>query len=104
MTVDGAILNRPQVGPAYDDQDGRKFDRSMKELYLREHYLPITNSGGLSVCYSEPELIDNINHYLAHPEENSAERMKLVQEICTFNDGKSATRVANAVRTFMNLN
>ncbi|MFN7926777.1 MAG: hypothetical protein U0Y68_02335 [Blastocatellia bacterium] len=52
MTIDGSIFDRPQIGPAYDDRPGEKYDRICFELYQREHYLPITNSGGIELVHS----------------------------------------------------
>ncbi len=48
--------------------------QAMKDLYLREHYLPITSSGGLEIAKSEQELIDLINNALSNPERLSKER------------------------------
>lgn len=101
MTVDGAIFDRPQIGPAYDDQPGRRYDRIIKELYLREHYLPITRSGGLSIAYSRAELIHAVRDAFTNPERLSEGRRKIVQEICTFDDGRCTERLCQAVNTFL---
>lgn len=66
MTVDGAVFDKPQIGPAYDLYN-KTFDRACKELYLREHYLPITNSGGLTVVNSKDEMIEAINSDILSP-------------------------------------
>lgn len=97
MTVDGAIFDRPQIGPAYDDRPGRTFDRIMRELYLREHYLPITNSGGLQIAYSTEQLIEQVNEAFVYPNRHREGRQKLVRAIATFADGNSTTRVVAAL-------
>lgn len=101
MSVDGAIFDRPQINPAYDDRPTRKYDRVIKELYLREHYLPITNSGGIEIVYSRDEMIEAIRKGLMNPTQKSAERKNLVREICTFADGKSAERAAHEINKFV---
>jgi len=101
MTVDGAIFDRPQIGLAYDDRPGSKYDRASKELYLREHYLPITNSGGLDIAYSYVEMINAIKSAMLTPQKLKLGREKMVLEICSFNDGKATERVNNSLYSFM---
>jgi|SRR5579872_1375135 len=101
MAVDGAIFDRPQVGPAYDDTPGQKWDRSSKELYQQEHYLPITNSGGLNIVYSRTELIRAVREGLENPERLASGRRRLLQEICTFDDGRATERTARSVHSFI---
>jgi len=102
LSVDGAIFDRPQIGPAYDED--KKFDRVARELYLREHYLPITNSGGLDIAFSRDELIKAVNNAFANPEERKQGRQKMVEEIATYTDGKSAQRVSSALQDFLKNN
>jgi hypothetical protein len=101
MAVDGAIFDRPQIGPAYDDTPGSRFDETSRDLYDHEHYLPITQSGGLEVVHSRDALTEAVRSGLAHPERLSEGRKRIVQEICTYADGKATERVAEAVRSFL---
>lgn len=101
MTVDGAILDRPQIGPAYDDRPGGRYDRVVKELYLREHYLPITKSGGLAIVNSREEMLEAIRVAFDDPIRDTAGRKRMVREICTFDDGKCTERVSEALRAFL---
>lgn len=101
LTVDGALFDRPQVGPAYDDTPGKRFDRIAKDLYLREHYLPITNSGGLDIAHCREELVEAVNAGLDHPGRLTEGRKKIVNEICTYGDGKCALRVARSLASFV---
>ena len=50
MAVDGAIFDRPQIGPAYDDSPGGKYHRSALECYRQEHYQPVVDSGGVDIA------------------------------------------------------
>ena len=98
LTVDGAVFDRPQIGPAYDPGISRKYDRVLKELYIREHYQPITNSDGLDVVRSRKELIHAVNEAFDHPEAKTAGRKKIVTEICTYADGASTHRVVSKIK------
>lgn len=101
MTLDGAFFDRPQIGPAYDDRPGKKYDRAMRELYLREHYLPIAQSGGLQIAYSYAQLCKFIIDAFQKPELYSQERKNMIRMICTYDDGKSTQRVANEIKEFL---
>jgi hypothetical protein len=99
MTIDGAIFDRPQIGPAYDESG--KFDEAARELYIREHYLPITRSAGLDIVYNRNELIQAVNTAIREPHLRMAGRQKIIKEICTFADGKCAERVNIALHNFL---
>lgn len=99
LSIDGAIFDRPQIAPAYDTD--KRLDRVVKELYLREHYLPITNSGGLDIVYNRDEFINAVNQAMLMPEKKQAERRKMVEEIVTFTDGQSTNRVNLALEEFL---
>jgi hypothetical protein len=101
MAVDGAVFDRPQIGPAYDDTPGRKHEQTSRELYIQEHYLPITRSGGLEIVHSREELIQAIRSAIKEPGRLAEGRKRLVREICTFDDGRATERVAQAVRSFI---
>lgn len=101
MALDGAVFDRPQICPAYDDRPGSPHDRTCRELYLREHYLPITNSGGVEIAYSRNELVAAINGALANPKAKTVARRHMVRDMCTFIDGKCTERVAAGVQEFL---
>jgi CDP-glycerol glycerophosphotransferase (TagB/SpsB family) len=101
MTLDGAIFDRPQIGPAYDDTPERTYDRTARELYLQEHYLPITHSGGLEIAYSRAELIHAVRSAMDDPGRLADGRKRLVREMCTYDDGRATERVAQAMRSFL---
>jgi hypothetical protein len=91
------------VGPAYDDSPSRKYDRAAFECYQQEHFLPIAQSGGISIARNRKDLILAVRAGFTNPEHMHEGRQRIVEEICTFNDGKCAQRVALAVREFMNV-
>ena len=73
----------------------------LKELYIREHYIPITNSGGLDLVYSRPDFIRAVNDGFEKPAERTEGRKKIVEEICTYNDGQSTLRVVKKLRQLL---
>ena len=101
MTVDGAIFDKPQIGPAFDDVGNKIFDKNIKSLYDRVHFRPITNSGGLTLAKNDQELVESINDALDRPIRLSKQRAKLVKEICYFNDGKSAERFIKKIKSII---
>lgn len=101
MTVDGAIFDRPQVGPAYDESPARKYHRSAIECYHQEHFLPIMESGGMSIVRRRSDLIEAVRAGFADPEKLHEGRENIVKEICTFSDGRCCERVASAVQSFV---
>ena len=99
MTVDGAVYDKPQIGPAFDDIGNKKFDYNNKAIYKRKHFQPITNSGGLTLATSKKELVESINDAFDRPDRLSKQRKKLIKEICYFNDGKSADRFIKKIKS-----
>lgn len=104
MAIDGAIFDRPQIAPAYDDSPNPIYAKTSRDLYTQEHYLPITHSGGLEIVYNRDEFIEAIREGLVNPGQMAEGRKKLVREICTFADGRASERVTHAVRAFLERN
>ncbi len=100
LCVDGAILDRPLVGPAYDDSPGGKYHRSAYECYQQEHFLPILESGGLAVARSREQLLDAVCDALVDPGRLRPGRSRIVSEICTYADGRCTQRVADELASF----
>lgn len=101
MSIDGAILDRPQVGPAYDASPGGKYHRSSLECYQQEHFLPLLGSGGIDVATTPGRLVEAVRLGLDEPEARRAERDRLVREACTHHDGFATERVASEVISFV---
>ena len=101
MSVDGAIFDRPQIGPAYDDSPTRKYHRAALECYQQEHFLPILESGGIDIARSRKELVGALRSAILDPADRKVGREVLVREICTYNDGQCTRRVAEAVESFI---
>jgi hypothetical protein len=100
MSLDGAIFDKPQIGLAYDDRPGHPFDRTVRELYAREHYLPLTHSGGMTLVYSRDELAQSLQHYLKDPTRDREARAAMVRDVCGGLPGMATANVARTVLTF----
>lgn len=103
MSLDGAIFDKFQIGPAYDANPGKRFDRCVKQLYQQEHFLPITLSGGLNIATSRQELINFIKLGLQDANCQHHERNEMLKSIITFPDGKATERLNASFRRFMKL-
>lgn len=101
MTLDGAFFDRPQIGPAYDDAPNKKYDRICRELYQREHYLPITNSGGIEIVKNREEMIEAFRqaHFLSKKQEVA--RAHMLRDMCSYTDAQCTNRIARSIFHFL---
>jgi len=104
MAVDGSIVDRPQIGPAYDESPSRKYHQAAYECYLQEHNLPILETNGVAIARSKPDLILTVSEALESPAARAGARRAIVSEICTYPDGHCTRRVLRAVQEFLGQN
>ncbi len=98
MTLDGAVFDRPQVGPRFVPGADPRAAKQVRELYDREHWWPITASGGLVTADSPDELVAAVTEGLQDPSARSAGRQRMVEDLLTFTDGRSSQRLVDEVR------
>ncbi|HWJ61306.1 MAG TPA: hypothetical protein VNS19_05000 [Acidimicrobiales bacterium] len=101
MTLDGAFYGKPQIGPAYDDEGGRRQRRRAIELYEREHFLEIVDSGGLELARSRTELVQLVGRALSEPERLAPQRQVMLEALCSRTDGHATERVAAELEGFL---
>lgn len=101
MTLDGAFYGKPQIGPAYDDEGGRPQRRRAIELYEREHFLEIVDSGGLELARSRSELIALSRRALDDPGRLAPQRQLMLELLCSRTDGRATERVADELAAFL---
>jgi hypothetical protein len=101
LTLDGAFYDKPQIGPAYDLEGGRRQRRRAIDLYRREHFVPIVASGGLELARSPEELVGQIASALRWPERLAPQRQTMLDEMCAATDFHATDRVAAEVRAFL---
>lgn len=93
MTLDGAVFDRPQIGPTFVPGVDRTSAREVRDLYLREHWWPVTASGALVTAGSPSELVDAIDAALRDPSRGRDGRRRLVEDLLTFDDGQASGRL-----------
>ncbi len=101
MTLDGAVFDRPQIGPRFVPGNDRAQQRQVRDLYEREHWWPITASGGLRTADDDASLIAAIDDALRDPEAGRRGRARMVEELLTFTDGRSAARLVEEIDAFV---
>jgi hypothetical protein len=97
ITIEACIFNTPVVNINFDGPDESAYVKSARRYYSFTHYVNITNRGAVRVATSPDELVRDVAAYLADPDLDSAGRLKVAQEQCQFNDGRSAERVVGLV-------
>lgn len=100
LTLDGAFFGKPQLGPAYDVEGGRRHQRRALDLYRREHFVPIVASGGLELANAPAELVAQVRSALDDPERLAPQRQAMLEALCTFTDHRSTERVAAEILAF----
>ena len=97
MTLDGAMFDRPQVGPRFVPGASRVELRRVRGLYRQEHWAPIARSGGLATADDPVQLIGQIADGLTDPSARRRQRRRMVTDVLTFPDGGSTQRLVDRV-------
>lgn len=99
MTVDGSVYKKPQVAPYYDD-DNKAAEPVLVAMYEQEHFIPIIKSNVLNKATSRKKLIELVYSSLKQPNNYNDNCTKCVENIITYNDGMSAKRVSEILKSF----
>ncbi len=97
MTVDGSAFNKPQVGPAYDN-DNPGIGKLLRTMYQQDHFVPIVKTGGLKMAGSKQELVRLVNDALVNPGKYVVKCNDILKEIITYTDGQCTDRVAGIMK------
>jgi hypothetical protein len=97
MTLDGAVFDRPQVGPSFVPGAPHSVQRYVRDLYAQEHWQAIAASGGLAMARDEDALIAAVRRGLEDRGDRRAGRQRMLADVLTYIDGQSTERVASAV-------
>ncbi len=95
MTLDGAMFDRPQVGPRFVPGASRSEQRRVRGLYEQEHWAPIARSGGLATADDPDQLIARIAEGLTHSSARRGPRRRMLDDVLTFPDGGSTQRLVD---------
>jgi hypothetical protein len=102
MTVDGAMFDRPQIGPTFVPGAPRLRQTFVRRFYDQEHWAPIASSGGLVLAGDEEELVRAVSDALEQPAAGATQRDALLRGVLTWPDGRSTARLVDAVRAQLN--
>ncbi len=97
MTVDGSAYDKPQVWPAYveDDPVGTKL---LQDMYKQEHFESILNLAGGSLACTKEDYIQQVAKALKNSSHESDISKNILKTVITFTDGKSMERVVEVLR------
>lgn len=101
MTLDGAMFDRPQIGPTFIPGADRATRSRIADFPRQEHWWPVARSGGLVTAGDEQALIDAVNHALANPARGHEGRRRMISDVLTYDDGLSSERLASEVATLV---
>ena len=100
ITIESCLFDTPVVNIGFDANLDPDFNRSVKRHFQYSHYLDIVESNGVKIANSEQELGEFINRYLNDPTLESTGRNLIVDNQCSFRDGKSSERLLRYIIDF----
>lgn len=102
VTVDAALFDKPVVNLDFDPQPGQADQELIKEVNHKwDHFKPIAESGGVWLVDDFAEMENAITTYLAQPSLHREKRKWISDYVCGFTDGKCGSRMADAIRDFV---
>ena len=100
ITIESCLFDTPVVNIGFDANLDLDFNRSVKRHFQYSHYIDIVESKGVKIANSEKELNEFINRYLNDSTLDSAGRNQIVDNQCSFRDGKSSDRLLRYIIDF----
>ncbi|MDO8523666.1 MAG: CDP-glycerol glycerophosphotransferase family protein [bacterium] len=98
LVNDAALVDLPAVIIAFD-QEPRKYLDSIRRYYDYEYYVPIVESGGISLASSVGELIQEVREALEDRNRLQEGRKRIVKEQAMSGDGRSTERLVSVIRS-----
>lgn len=97
MTVDGAMFDRPQIGPVFLPGASRRQQRFVRDFYRQEHWEPVARSDGLTLARDDAALVAGVRAAMEAPGQLSSNRSRLAEGVLTWTDGRSSERLVAEV-------
>ena len=105
IALDSIRLNKPAIFFAFDERyeldHFLSFDKLNKEIYEREHLVPMVKNGGVEIANSSKEMIQLIEKYIENPLINLDNQKKTARYYDPFLDGDSASRIVSQIDGIM---
>ncbi len=93
ISIDALAYDKQTVAINFEPKGNRRLQESPTQYYHTEHYENVLKTGGVVLADSEEQLVEKINHFLDHPEDNKDNRARLKREQWQFEDGKVGERI-----------
>jgi hypothetical protein len=96
MCVEASFQERPIVSVCIDSPTGwpGRYWVPMSQIHVWPTHSRFYKSGAGRTAFSEPELIEAINHYLAEPDASREAQRRFLEQECTYLDGSAGRRTA----------
>jgi hypothetical protein len=99
LTVDSAILDTPVISLCYDQEPDRRFPEGRSWMYnFSEHFMPLIDTGGVKVVYSDAECVEAINAYIENRGLDKEGRMEIAKMVGGPLDNNAGRRLATGVK------
>ena len=99
IAIDAAAVDKPVIGVRFDADPACPAKNSVLKIPdAHDHYRELERTGGVRLVRDMNELIQAINHYLAHPESDREGRARMLKEQIQFTDGLNGKRAADYIR------
>jgi hypothetical protein len=100
-SLDALAMGRPVVNIGFD-LEPMEYYKSRRRYYDLDHYKPIVDSGTVKVARDFDEFVSMIWESLENPFSDDPQVQELLEKMCWKVDGRSAERMAGAVRDILN--
>jgi hypothetical protein len=97
VTLDAAVFDTPIICENIDINGPRPLKLSVAKFYEFDHFAKLKTTGGFALANSLPELTQQIDHALKHPEHLRENRKKIVEQQCVYTDGMAGKRTADFI-------
>ncbi len=97
VSIEACIFDRPTVVVVFDGWEHRPYMESVRRYMDHDQVRAIIQTGGIRLAWKPEELIEQVRHYLLHPESERLERRRIVAEQCGVVDGRAGERVAACI-------
>ncbi len=97
IAIDAAIFDKPVINIGFELRDDQSPLKTPTLRYTTAHYSKALDTGGIFLATTKEHLIEKIRTYLSDPATDAGGRSRLVQEQCSFTDGKAGARIAESI-------